>query len=176
MFCSIRFTFSCQSHLQYLAVKPSCMKWFRNSNLSKVSRTSAALVPSATSRSYATSTTAGPDPQLSGSLIEDADEECLYRYTTGRWLWNEKYQLSRRNVKFNLPELTRIAKNVTGSRSCTDILKLSEGQFNKVFLMTIHDGKEVIAKLPNPNAGRAYFTTASEVATMNFVRPLCLIN
>ncbi|KAM5435848.1 hypothetical protein MferCBS31731_006106 [Microsporum ferrugineum] len=32
------------------------------------------------------------------------------------------------------------------------------------------DGKEVIAKIPNPNAGRAHFVTSSEVATMDFVR------
>ncbi|RJE21579.1 Phosphotransferase enzyme family [Aspergillus sclerotialis] len=32
------------------------------------------------------------------------------------------------------------------------------------------DGKEVIAKLPNPNAGHRHFTTASEVATMAYVR------
>ncbi|KAG4436585.1 hypothetical protein IFR05_007939 [Cadophora sp. M221] len=32
------------------------------------------------------------------------------------------------------------------------------------------DGREVIAKLLNPNAGRAHFTTASEVATMNFLK------
>ena len=32
------------------------------------------------------------------------------------------------------------------------------------------DGREVIAKLPNPKAGLPHFTTASEVATMNFVR------
>lgn len=31
------------------------------------------------------------------------------------------------------------------------------------------DGREVIAKVPNPNAGRPHFNTASEVATMDFV-------
>ncbi|GIZ41529.1 hypothetical protein CKM354_000483000 [Cercospora kikuchii] len=36
--------------------------------------------------------------------------------------------------------------------------------------MTMDNGKEVVAKLPNPNAGRQHFTTASEVATMDFVR------
>ena len=36
------------------------------------------------------------------------------------------------------------------------------------------DGKEVIAKLPNPNAGRAHFTTASEVATMDYVRSFAI--
>jgi hypothetical protein len=50
------------------------------------------------------------------------------------------------------------------------VAKISEGQFNKVFLLTMDDGREVIAKLPNPNAGLPHFTTAREVATMNFVR------
>jgi len=31
------------------------------------------------------------------------------------------------------------------------------------------DGKRVIAKVPNPNAGQPHYTTASEVATMDFV-------
>jgi hypothetical protein len=31
------------------------------------------------------------------------------------------------------------------------------------------DGRQVVAKIPNPNAGRPHFTTASEVATMDFV-------
>jgi len=58
-----------------------------------------------------------------------------------------------------------------GSAACTDVTKLTEGNFNKVSLLTISDGKEVIAKTPNPNAGRAHFLTASEVATMDFVSP-----
>lgn len=55
------------------------------------------------------------------------------------------------------------------------MLKISEGQYNKVFQLTMDDGREVIAKLPNPNAGRPYFTTASEVATMDFVWPASLL-
>ena len=35
--------------------------------------------------------------------------------------------------------------------------------------MSMDDGQEAIAKVPNPNAGVAHFTTASEVATMDFV-------
>lgn len=42
--------------------------------------------------------------------------------------------------------------------------------FNKAFLMSMEDGQEVVAKVPNPNAGVPHFTTASEVATMDFVR------
>jgi hypothetical protein len=69
-----------------------------------------------------------------------------------------------------MSKLYRIAASSIGSESCVKVVKISEGQFNKVFLLTMDDGREVIAKLPNPNAGRPYFTTASEVATMNFVR------
>ncbi|KAJ5783417.1 Aminoglycoside phosphotransferase [Penicillium psychrosexuale] len=105
-----------------------------------------------------------------GTSTLDCDEDSFYRYTSGRWLWNEEEQLSRRYVKFNLAELVRIATQATGSMSCVEVQKLPEGNFNKVFLLTMDDGKEIIAKLPNPNAGPQYFTTASEVATMDFVR------
>ncbi len=66
-------------------------------------------------------------------------------------------------------ELSKQAAGAAGSKLCVDIQKLPEGQFNKVFLMTMDDGKQVVAKVPNPNAGRPHYTTASEVATMDFV-------
>lgn len=71
-------------------------------------------------------------------------------------------------------ELARIAAESVGSKSCRNVEKYQEGQYNKVFLVTTEDGKEVIAKVPQPNAGRPHFTTASEVATMDYVwfRPL----
>ncbi|KAL8760992.1 MAG: hypothetical protein Q9184_002844 [Pyrenodesmia sp. 2 TL-2023] len=56
------------------------------------------------------------------------------------------------------------------SRFCLDIKKLPEGNFNKAFLMTMHDGLQVVAKVPNPNTGRPHLTTASEVATMDYAR------
>ncbi|EAU34264.1 hypothetical protein ATEG_05195 [Aspergillus terreus NIH2624] len=93
-----------------------------------------------------------------------------FAYHEPKWLWNEGEQLSRRYVKFNLGELARVATEATGSRFCVQVQKLPEGNFSKVFLMTMDNGREVIAKLPNPNAGRQHFTTASEVATMDYVR------
>lgn len=48
-------------------------------------------------------------------------------------------------------------------------MKFREGQYNKVFQLVMDNGAEVVAKVPNPNAGPAYYTTASEVATMDFV-------
>lgn len=49
------------------------------------------------------------------------------------------------------------------------VLKCLEGSFNKALLLTMDNGTEVMAKLPNPNAGPAFYTTASEVATHHFV-------
>lgn len=114
-------------------------------------------------------TTRGCRSYATRELPLEATENDLFRYTGGRWLWNEEAQLSRRYVKFNLKELANAATQAVGSQSCVAVKKLPEGNFNKVFLMTMDDGKEVIAKLPNPNAGRPCFTTASEVATMSYV-------
>jgi hypothetical protein len=101
--------------------------------------------------------------------------EAFNRFTSGRWLWNERQQFACRYVKFDLSALLQLAASAIGSRSCTKVLKISEGQYNKVFQLTMDDGREVIAKLPNPNAGRPYFITASEVATMDFVWPASLL-
>jgi hypothetical protein len=35
------------------------------------------------------------------------------------------------------------------------------------FLLTVHDGTQVVGKVPNPNAERAHYTIASEVATVD---------
>ena len=156
--------------LQQLRVFFIQMNWFRSRKLSSVSQktnSSAGSIKTKTCNSLPTDKSVPKNYQLSS---RSCDEDSLYSYTSGRWLWNEKEQLSRRYVKFNVGELTRIAKQVTGSNSCIQVQKLPEGNFNKIFLIEMSDGKEVIAKLPNPNAGRAYFTTASEVATMDYVR------
>jgi hypothetical protein len=50
------------------------------------------------------------------------------------------------------------------------MVKYPEGTFNKVYLMTLDTGCEIIARIPNPNAGPPDLVTASEVATMTFAR------
>lgn len=104
-----------------------------------------------------------------GDIPRDYDVKQFYKYTSGRWLWNEKNQLARRYVKFDLPGLLQVSAQAMGARSCVKVEKLPEGNFSKVFLIVMDDGRELIAKLPNPNAGRAHFTTASEAATMDYV-------
>jgi hypothetical protein len=106
---------------------------------------------------------------LIGSLSECPSAEELYNYKSQRWLWNEREQLQRRYVRFDLPALIRVIEEAIGDTSCSALTKLPEGNFNKAFLATMQDGRELIARLPNPNAGRSYYTTASEVATMDYV-------
>lgn len=99
----------------------------------------------------------------------DWNKKEFYRYTAGRWLFDEEHQMSSRYVEFNMNELVRIAAECIGSPACAEVIKLPEGNFNKAFLLTMTDGNQMVVKVPNPNAGRAHYTTASEVATMDFV-------
>ncbi|KAL8948289.1 MAG: hypothetical protein Q9222_005510 [Ikaeria aurantiellina] len=44
-----------------------------------------------------------------------------------------------------------------------------EGGFCKALLMTTESGREVVAKIPCPNAGRAMYSTASEAAVLQYL-------
>jgi len=77
--------------------------------------------------------------------------------------------MSQRYVRFNVNELARIAANAIGANICISIAKYPDGMYNKAMLLTMDNGVQVVAKIPNPNAGLPHFTTASEVATMDFV-------
>jgi hypothetical protein len=84
--------------------------------------------------------------------------------------------MSQRYVRFNVNELARIATEAVGAKSCVSIEKYPDGMYNKAMLLTIDNGTLVVAKVPNPNAGRPDFTTASEAATMDFVRFASSVN
>ncbi|KAJ6076867.1 hypothetical protein N7499_008848, partial [Penicillium canescens] len=94
----------------------------------------------------------------------------FFEYTRGRFVHNEEHELATRRVKFDMNELAKVASLSSGSSECVQIEKLPDGMFNKAFLFTMGDGTQVIGKVPNPNAGQPHLTTASEVATMDFVR------
>jgi len=111
-------------------------------------------------------TTAG----RSRSSGEADPSESLFRYTSGRWLFNEEDQLRRRYLTFNVDGLKQIAECTQNSR-CVDVLKLQEGFNNKVYSMRFESGSEVIARLPTPIAGHPHWVVASEVATLDFVSP-----
>ncbi|KAL4904439.1 hypothetical protein BDW74DRAFT_185692 [Aspergillus multicolor] len=85
---------------------------------------------------------------------------------------NEAHELSIHYIKFNMDELVRRAAESVGltSAQCASVEKFSDGMYNKTFLFIMDDGTQVVGKVPNPNAGRAHYTTANEVATMDFAR------
>lgn len=99
----------------------------------------------------------------------DTSSSHYFNYTSGRWLINEAHQLQTRHVNFNVPALQRIAGQLMRSR-CVQMDKMPEGLFNKVFSLQMENGKEILARIPNPNAGHAHYVVASEVATLDFVR------
>lgn len=94
-----------------------------------------------------------------------------FRYTRGRFLANETHEMAIRHIGFNMNELAKCAAESIGRTytQCAQIEKFPDGMFNKTFLFTMQDGTEVVGKVRNPDTGRAHYTTASKVATMDFV-------
>ncbi|KAJ6189838.1 phosphotransferase enzyme family protein [Penicillium mononematosum] len=89
----------------------------------------------------------------------------FFKFTRGRFVVEEAENL-------DLNKLAQVTADSVGAAQCISIKKYPDGMFNKSFPMTIEDGQEVVAKVPNPNAGIPHFTTASEVATMDFARKI----
>ncbi|RAK97435.1 phosphotransferase family protein, partial [Aspergillus ibericus CBS 121593] len=112
--------------------------------------------------------TQGPSSETN---VYDCNPEDLFTYSAQRWIWNEAQQLQSRYVSFDLHALVRVVEDAAGhNAACVHISKLPEGNFNKAFLVTMRDGRELVIKIPNPNAGPSHYTTASEVATMQYAR------
>ncbi|KAL9601964.1 MAG: hypothetical protein Q9219_002188 [cf. Caloplaca sp. 3 TL-2023] len=93
----------------------------------------------------------------------------LFRFTSGRWLYDEQNQMAKRYVQFDVDALLQIAGQALKSR-CVELKKLPEGLSNKVFSLRMANGKEILARIPNPSAGHPYYVVASEVATLDFLR------
>ncbi|OJJ50188.1 hypothetical protein ASPZODRAFT_157128 [Penicilliopsis zonata CBS 506.65] len=109
------------------------------------------------------------------TAVGNQNSNDLFRFTRGRFLSDESRHLSKRYVQFEIDELARLAVRAAetasqGSRRCVNTEKLPDGMHNKVVRFTMDDGSQIVGKVPNPNAGKANFTTASEVATMDFLR------
>ena len=103
------------------------------------------------------------------SELYSKPDQDLFTYTSGRYLYNEKIRQAERHVHFDVPALKDIAADCVGRRSVTRMEKLAEGGFSRVFLLTMDDGFEVIAKLPYALTVPKHFTTESEVATLDFL-------
>jgi hypothetical protein len=111
--------------------------------------------------------------RLSLRTVASADEH-FFRFTSGRWIHDEEKQLAMRYRQFNVDALKQAVLACTGAQRVLDMSKLAEGRDNKVFRMRLagsHSGiSQVIARIPTPLAGPSHEVTASEVATMDFLR------
>lgn len=96
------------------------------------------------------------------------DSHEFFNFTSGHWLYNEEARLRERHIKFNVEALQRVAANAAGAKRVNAMRKLPEGTYNKAFLLDLDNGDQVVARIPNPNAGPPAVITASEVATMKF--------
>ncbi|WPG97274.1 Hypothetical protein R9X50_00004800 [Acrodontium crateriforme] len=94
----------------------------------------------------------------------------FYNFSRGRFVCNEKNEMAQRYVHYDTEELATVAASALGSPACVRMEKYPDGMYNKAILLTMSDGQQAVAKIPNPNAGQPRLTTASEVATMDFVR------
>lgn len=106
-----------------------------------------------------------------GSIVEAPDTNSLFSYTSGRFLFNETLRLKERHVEFNVGALQLAAEKANNTHGKTvGITKLAEGGFNRVFTIQFQDGFEMIAKIQYHLVEPKYFATASEAATLTFLR------
>ncbi|KAL1695520.1 kinase-like domain-containing protein [Schizophyllum commune] len=108
-----------------------------------------------------------PPPPPTWKLPGQIDDT-TFSYTSGRWLYNERHQLKQRYTPFNVHALRDRIAEVCGSEVAEWNKK--EGVFNKSFVATLRDGRQVAIRVKNPIAGPTHYTTASEVAIKDFCR------
>lgn len=79
---------------------------------------------------------------------------------------------STSHVEFDTTVLLQEIEKILGPDhgQASSIVKLAEGGFNRVFLLQMHDGFEAILKIPYHIAGPKHFATASEAATLQYLR------
>ncbi|KAH6881233.1 kinase-like domain-containing protein [Coprinopsis sp. MPI-PUGE-AT-0042] len=110
-------------------------------------------------------------PKRSSSSLASTENE-LFNYTSGRWVYNEALRLKERRLVFDVDEFMQLtAKSV--DRQLSDIIdfsKLSEGKFNRMFLITFKDSFQMVARVPYPMTVPKYYAVASEVVTMEYLR------
>ncbi|KAF5336381.1 hypothetical protein D9611_006553 [Ephemerocybe angulata] len=96
--------------------------------------------------------------------------EDYFRYTSGRWIHDEQRYQRMRYQRFNVDALKHLAMKSVKANGVDAMSKLGEGRCNNVFHVKLDNGHQVIARIPTPISGPKHLVTASEVATMRFLR------
>ncbi|KAL3475579.1 serine/threonine protein kinase [Aspergillus californicus] len=97
-------------------------------------------------------------------------DETLFSYSSGRFLYNEQARLRERYVKFDVSALEQVITKYVGHGDVESIVKLAEGGFNRVLSVTMEDGFRAVVKIPYWISVPKTYATASEVATLKFLR------
>ncbi|KAE8383408.1 hypothetical protein BDV26DRAFT_277328 [Aspergillus bertholletiae] len=91
-----------------------------------------------------------------------------HSYSNGRWLRQNRSQRAARHIEFDFDALCQKVIDVSpGADTITNCKKL-EGGFNRVFIFTLKNARQIVARLPFTLAGPAKLTTASEVAAIKY--------
>jgi hypothetical protein len=96
----------------------------------------------------------------------------IFKYSTGHFIANEKRARDRRYVNFDLDQLCAIAAAAGGQHLPVCAIDKMEGGFNKALILRKEDGSEIVAKIPFAIAGPPKYTTASEVAVLQYCERL----
>jgi hypothetical protein len=87
--------------------------------------------------------------QFTKALLDPTNEHGHFCcYISGRWLYDEQAQMAKRYVRFNVEALQQLAARVLGSR-CVAMRNPPEGLYNKVISLSMENGKELLARIPN---------------------------
>ncbi|KAF9018053.1 hypothetical protein BDZ89DRAFT_1165422 [Hymenopellis radicata] len=95
----------------------------------------------------------------------------LWDDSTSRWLFNDREQRALRHVDYNVQELISSACVSVGATGCTEMIKIAEGAYNKVFRLTFNNEQTAIARIPSTlmfGSGVSW-ATSSEVATLHLM-------
>ncbi|PKX97291.1 uncharacterized protein P174DRAFT_402425, partial [Aspergillus novofumigatus IBT 16806] len=93
-----------------------------------------------------------------------------HAYTSGRWLRQDKVERDSRYIKFNFKALCQRVIDLCPEADTIPACQKLEGGFNRVFIFTLDNTKQIVARLPFPLAGPTRLTTASEVATVRYLQ------
>lgn len=86
--------------------------------------------------------------------------------------FNEELRRAERRIQFDVDALARAACHSVGRRfnGVASITKLSEGGFNRVLQIFLHDGYAILARLPYKTTVPKHHAVASEAATLALLR------
>ncbi|KAF3481968.1 uncharacterized protein GIQ15_04727 [Arthroderma uncinatum] len=91
-------------------------------------------------------------------------------YTAGRFLHQDELQRSVRHIQFNFSKLCEVAIRLSEGASRVTSYEKKEGGYNRVFILSLDNGRRLVARIPTRVAGAPRLTTNSEVATIAYLR------